>query len=201
MEPGAAEWNLDSYRITVKLRTRRQSSLPASHCPFILDEARLLYVISWLLQMYPELQITNVMEANQQVSVDNWCRRDKKQCKSHIVIPFKCLGECPLGVLGYFSGSGGGGPSFLNIILSWLTSMSVQRLRAARVYHGTLLSIYCFLVSTVDLSSAVTSTASPVMGVFLSFKVEPLPWLWIGVLRSERSGRASHLEADMPLSL
>ncbi|KAB0405050.1 hypothetical protein E2I00_012259, partial [Balaenoptera physalus] len=41
--------------------------------------------------MYPELQITNVMEANQPVSVDNWCRRDKKQCKTHIVIPFKCL--------------------------------------------------------------------------------------------------------------
>lgn len=44
--------------------------------------------------MYPELQITNVMEANQPASVDNWCRRDKKQCKSHVVIPFKCLGEC-----------------------------------------------------------------------------------------------------------
>ncbi|KAM5245603.1 amyloid beta precursor like protein 2 isoform 16-T16 [Ctenodactylus gundi] len=43
------------------------------------------------VEMYPELQITNVMEANQPVSVDNWCRRDKKQCKSHIVIPFKCL--------------------------------------------------------------------------------------------------------------
>lgn len=107
----------------MKLRTRRQSSLPASHCPFILDEARLLYVISWLLQMYPELQITNVMEANQQVSVDNWCRRDKKQCKSHIVIPFKCLGECPLGVLGYFSGSGGG--SFIFKYNSLLTHLYV----------------------------------------------------------------------------
>ncbi|CAO2580748.1 Amyloid beta precursor like protein 2 [Lemmus lemmus] len=31
------------------------------------------------------------MEANQPVSIDNWCRRDKKQCKSHVVIPFKCL--------------------------------------------------------------------------------------------------------------
>lgn len=45
------------------------------------------------LQMYPELQITNVMEANEPVSVDNWCRRDKKQCKTHVVVPFKCLGE------------------------------------------------------------------------------------------------------------
>ncbi|NP_001369468.1 amyloid beta precursor like protein 2 isoform 23 [Homo sapiens] len=43
------------------------------------------------IEMYPELQITNVMEANQRVSIDNWCRRDKKQCKSRFVTPFKCL--------------------------------------------------------------------------------------------------------------
>nr|XP_012638786.1 amyloid-like protein 2 isoform X3 [Microcebus murinus] len=48
-------------------------------------------VLQYCQEMYPELQITNVMEANQPVSIDNWCRRDKKQCKSHIVIPFKCL--------------------------------------------------------------------------------------------------------------
>ncbi|XP_043729013.1 amyloid-like protein 2 isoform X4 [Cervus elaphus] len=48
-------------------------------------------VLQYCQEMYPELQITNVMEANQPVSVDNWCWRDKKQCKSHIVIPFKCL--------------------------------------------------------------------------------------------------------------
>ncbi|KAM9659367.1 amyloid beta precursor like protein 2 isoform 4-T4 [Trichechus inunguis] len=48
-------------------------------------------VLQYCQEMYPELQITNVMEANQPVSVDNWCRRDKRQCKSHLVIPFKCL--------------------------------------------------------------------------------------------------------------
>ncbi|XP_028002695.2 amyloid beta precursor like protein 2 isoform X4 [Eptesicus fuscus] len=48
-------------------------------------------VLQYCQEMYPELQITNVMEANQPASVDNWCRRDKKQCKSHVVIPFKCL--------------------------------------------------------------------------------------------------------------
>ncbi|XP_045151535.1 amyloid beta precursor like protein 2 isoform X2 [Echinops telfairi] len=48
-------------------------------------------VLQYCQEMYPELQITNVMEANQPISVDNWCRRDKKQCKSHIVTPFKCL--------------------------------------------------------------------------------------------------------------
>ncbi|XP_027628495.1 amyloid-like protein 2 isoform X4 [Tupaia chinensis] len=48
-------------------------------------------VLQYCQEMYPELQITNVMEANQPVSIDDWCRRDRKQCKSHIVIPFKCL--------------------------------------------------------------------------------------------------------------
>ncbi|XP_004689150.1 PREDICTED: amyloid-like protein 2 isoform X2 [Condylura cristata] len=48
-------------------------------------------VLHYCQEMYPELQITNVMEANQAANVDNWCRRDKKECKSHIVIPFKCL--------------------------------------------------------------------------------------------------------------
>ncbi|KAJ7425763.1 Amyloid-like protein 2 [Willisornis vidua] len=43
--------------------------------------------------MYPELQITNVVEANQPVGIDSWCKRGKKQCKdhSHIVVPYKCL--------------------------------------------------------------------------------------------------------------
>lgn len=48
-------------------------------------------VLQYCQEMYPELPITNVMEANQPVNVDNWCRRDKKQCKNHMVIPFKCL--------------------------------------------------------------------------------------------------------------
>ncbi|XP_007953370.2 amyloid-like protein 2 [Orycteropus afer afer] len=48
-------------------------------------------VLQYCQEMYPELQITNVMEANQPVSIENWCRKDKKQCKSHIVTPFKCL--------------------------------------------------------------------------------------------------------------
>lgn len=45
--------------------------------------------------MYPELQITNVVEANQPVKIENWCKKDKKQCKghAHIVVPYKCLGK------------------------------------------------------------------------------------------------------------
>ncbi|XP_048199571.1 amyloid beta precursor like protein 2 isoform X3 [Perognathus longimembris pacificus] len=48
-------------------------------------------VLQYCQEMYPDLQITNVMEANQRVNIDSWCRKDKKQCKSHFVIPFKCL--------------------------------------------------------------------------------------------------------------
>ncbi|KAL2095702.1 hypothetical protein ACEWY4_007850 [Coilia grayii] len=50
-------------------------------------------VLQYCQEMYPELQITNVVEANQQIKIDNWCRTGKKQCKghSHIVVPYKCL--------------------------------------------------------------------------------------------------------------
>lgn len=46
-------------------------------------------------QVYPELQITNVVEANQPVTIQNWCKRGRKQCKTHahMVIPYRCLGE------------------------------------------------------------------------------------------------------------
>lgn len=44
--------------------------------------------------MYPELQITNVVEANQPIRIENWCKK-KKACKghAHIVVPYKCLGK------------------------------------------------------------------------------------------------------------
>lgn len=47
------------------------------------------------LQVYPELQITNVVEANQPVSIQNWCKKGRKQCRSHthIVVPYRCLGK------------------------------------------------------------------------------------------------------------
>ncbi|KAK7877135.1 hypothetical protein WMY93_032161 [Mugilogobius chulae] len=42
-----------------------------------------------LSEVYPELQITNVVEANQPVSIQNWCKKGRKQCRSHlhIVVP------------------------------------------------------------------------------------------------------------------
>ncbi|XP_054853526.1 amyloid beta precursor like protein 2 isoform X5 [Eublepharis macularius] len=50
-------------------------------------------VLRYCQEVYPELQITNVVEANQPVSIENWCKKGKKQCKghTHIVVPFKCL--------------------------------------------------------------------------------------------------------------
>ncbi|KAM4652732.1 amyloid beta precursor like protein 2 isoform 2-T2 [Discoglossus pictus] len=50
-------------------------------------------VLQYCQEVYSELQITNVVEANQPVSIDNWCKKGRKQCKghSHIVVPFKCL--------------------------------------------------------------------------------------------------------------
>ncbi|XP_043847871.1 amyloid-like protein 2 isoform X6 [Dromiciops gliroides] len=50
-------------------------------------------VLQYCQEMYPELKITNVMEANKRVVIDNWCKKGKKQCKprSHIVIPYKCI--------------------------------------------------------------------------------------------------------------
>ncbi|XP_021323388.1 amyloid beta precursor like protein 2 isoform X3 [Danio rerio] len=50
-------------------------------------------VLQYCQEIYPELQITNVVEANQPVKIENWCKKDKKQCKghAHIVVPYKCL--------------------------------------------------------------------------------------------------------------
>ncbi|XP_047457571.1 amyloid-beta A4 protein-like [Mugil cephalus] len=52
-----------------------------------------IYIFHLFLQVYPELQITNVVEANQPVSIPNWCKKGRKQCRSHtyIVVPYRCL--------------------------------------------------------------------------------------------------------------
>ncbi|KAM7412699.1 hypothetical protein PAMA_020194 [Pampus argenteus] len=47
-------------------------------------------VLQYCQEMYPELQITNVVEANQPIRIENWCKKDKKVCKGHAV-PYKCL--------------------------------------------------------------------------------------------------------------
>ncbi|XP_065138853.1 amyloid beta precursor like protein 2 isoform X5 [Paramisgurnus dabryanus] len=50
-------------------------------------------VLEYCQEIYPELKISNVVEANQPVKIENWCKKDKKQCKGHghIVVPYKCL--------------------------------------------------------------------------------------------------------------
>uniref|UniRef100_A0A674MZ92 Amyloid beta (A4) precursor-like protein 2 n=1 Tax=Takifugu rubripes TaxID=31033 RepID=A0A674MZ92_TAKRU len=49
-------------------------------------------VLQYCQEMYPEFQITNVVEADQQIRIENWCKK-KKACKghAHIVVPYKCL--------------------------------------------------------------------------------------------------------------
>ncbi|XP_043749161.1 amyloid-beta precursor protein isoform X6 [Cervus elaphus] len=50
-------------------------------------------ILQYCQEVYPELQITNVVEANQPVTIQNWCKRGRKQCKTHahMVIPYRCL--------------------------------------------------------------------------------------------------------------
>uniref|UniRef100_A0A665VRD4 Amyloid beta (A4) precursor-like protein 2 n=1 Tax=Echeneis naucrates TaxID=173247 RepID=A0A665VRD4_ECHNA len=50
-------------------------------------------VLHYCQEMYPELQITNVVEANQPIRIENWCKTEKKVCRghAHIVVPYKCL--------------------------------------------------------------------------------------------------------------
>lgn len=47
------------------------------------------------MQVYPDLHITNVVEANQPVSIQNWSKKGRKQYGSHthIVVPYRCLGK------------------------------------------------------------------------------------------------------------
>ncbi|XP_068165754.1 amyloid beta (A4) precursor protein a isoform X2 [Antennarius striatus] len=50
-------------------------------------------ILQYCQEVYPELQITNVVEANQPVSIQNWCKKGRKHCRSHmhIVVPYRCL--------------------------------------------------------------------------------------------------------------
>ncbi|XP_077472536.1 amyloid beta (A4) precursor protein b isoform X2 [Stigmatopora argus] len=50
-------------------------------------------ILNYCQEVYPDLQITNVVEANQPVSIPNWCKKGRKQCRSHnhIVVPYRCL--------------------------------------------------------------------------------------------------------------
>lgn len=150
-----------------KLRT---DPCPDSACPFTVDKACLLCMF-FPLQMYPELQITNVMEANQPVRVDNWCRRDKKQCKSHVVIPSKCLGEHPFLSWLHLRQEGS-----LLLAHSERISSSVKEAESCRHLLGDCVlwifaAFWCQSLTRLWWSL----TASPIMDIAQSFKDEPFP--------------------------
>uniref|UniRef100_A0A3Q2CMT9 Amyloid-beta A4 protein n=1 Tax=Cyprinodon variegatus TaxID=28743 RepID=A0A3Q2CMT9_CYPVA len=50
-------------------------------------------ILQYCQEVYPDLQITNVVEANQPISISNWCKNGRKHCRSHthIVVPYRCL--------------------------------------------------------------------------------------------------------------
>ncbi|XP_067849453.1 amyloid beta (A4) precursor protein a isoform X2 [Heptranchias perlo] len=50
-------------------------------------------ILQYCQEVYSDLQITNVVEANQPVTIQNWCKKGRKQCKGHphIVVPYRCL--------------------------------------------------------------------------------------------------------------
>ncbi|XP_053295484.1 amyloid-beta A4 protein isoform X3 [Pleuronectes platessa] len=50
-------------------------------------------ILQYCQEVYPELQITNVVEANQPVSIQNWNKKGRKQYRSHthIAVPYRCL--------------------------------------------------------------------------------------------------------------
>ncbi|XP_074837051.1 amyloid beta precursor like protein 1 [Carettochelys insculpta] len=50
-------------------------------------------ILAYCQEVYPELQITSVVEGTQPVTIDNWCKRGRPQCKGHrhIVVPYRCL--------------------------------------------------------------------------------------------------------------
>ncbi|XP_077071599.1 amyloid beta (A4) precursor protein b isoform X2 [Siphateles boraxobius] len=50
-------------------------------------------ILQYCQEVYPDLQITNVVEANQPINIQNWCKMGRRQCRSHthIVVPYRCL--------------------------------------------------------------------------------------------------------------
>uniref|UniRef100_A0A1A7WKB8 Amyloid beta (A4)-like protein 2 n=1 Tax=Iconisemion striatum TaxID=60296 RepID=A0A1A7WKB8_9TELE len=50
-------------------------------------------VLQYCQEMYPELRVTNVVEADHPIHIENWCKKERKVCKghAHIVVPYKCL--------------------------------------------------------------------------------------------------------------
>ncbi|XP_062894996.1 amyloid beta precursor like protein 2 isoform X2 [Mobula hypostoma] len=50
-------------------------------------------ILNYCSKVYPDLQISGVIESNQPTKIENWCKRGKRKCSGHvhIVVPFRCL--------------------------------------------------------------------------------------------------------------
>ncbi|XP_075763090.1 amyloid beta precursor like protein 1 isoform X1 [Pelodiscus sinensis] len=50
-------------------------------------------ILAYCQEVYPELQITSAVEGTQPITIDNWCKKGRPQCKGHrhIVVPYRCL--------------------------------------------------------------------------------------------------------------
>ncbi|XP_072324949.1 amyloid beta precursor like protein 2-like [Scyliorhinus torazame] len=50
-------------------------------------------ILTYCTKVYPELQVTGVMESSQPVKIENWCKKERRRCSGHvhIVVPFRCL--------------------------------------------------------------------------------------------------------------
>ena len=45
-------------------------------------------------KIYPKLNISNIVEANEKVVIQNWCKTDSKECNiEKKVVPYRCLGK------------------------------------------------------------------------------------------------------------
>lgn len=91
-------WHLESIKCGLKDAIEAPLITPSPSLTHVRTKYLsyyLIYILFFLRQMYPELQITNVVEANQPIRIENWCKKEKKVCKghAHIVVPYKCLGK------------------------------------------------------------------------------------------------------------
>jgi phage host-nuclease inhibitor protein Gam len=51
-------------------------------------------ILVYCKKMYPKLDITNIVEASEKVTIENWCRHGHERCHhhgSHTVRPYRCL--------------------------------------------------------------------------------------------------------------
>jgi len=54
------------------------------------------YMCYYCSQLYPTLDVRNVVEASTSVSISDWCPFGKTRChnKVYTVRPYRCLGRC-----------------------------------------------------------------------------------------------------------